>query len=507
MLANAGIDVVFMDCTNGSETYKSARFEIMKVWEQARKDGVKTPQVAFLLPFSSNEGALSAIKELYNDLYKPGLYKDLWFKWNGKPLIMSYYEMLADVPNDPIETKLRHEIKDFFTFRPGQPDYVIGPTRNDHWGWLEDYPQHGFASKPGGGFEEVTVGVAQNASSTSVMNPLVKELYPAGTPIKDDGGHACAFNQPTTFGRSYTKAKGQNSDTSAYLHGYNFQEQWNRAFKLDPDLIFVTGWNEWFAGRWDTALWPNAYVPFSFVDQYSAEKSRDVEPAKSWGNKGDVYYIQLVNNVRKFKGVSGQEPASDSKTISMGNINDWADVKPEYRDYKGDTVWRNAKGQGDSLVYTDSTGRNDIVSAKVARDENYIYFYVETANNLTPKSDPKWMRLWIDIDRNKATGWEGYDYVINRLSPDNSAVVEKSINNSWNWSKAGLAEYKINGKVLQLKIARSVFNSEGKELNFEFKWSDNSEGDGNIMDFYTNGDAAPDGRFNYVFTTGNTNNK
>ncbi len=50
--------------------------------------------------------------------------------------------------------------------------------------------------------------------------------------------------------------------------------------------------------------------------------------------------------------------------------------------------------------------------AKVARDKDYLYFYVETANPLTPKSDPKWMRLFIDIDRKKETGWEGYDFMV-----------------------------------------------------------------------------------------------
>jgi len=622
MLADAGVDVVFFDCTNGSLTWKSSYTELLKVWEQARQDGVKTPQIAFILNFGPTTTSLAEITELYTDLYQPGLYKDLWFMWNGKPLIMAYPEMLiatsntaglkftsdssfvgvdaccpswgnnigdltlklykwntdyattvASTPiaestfvnfndnarlrlnfspqpagqyywelsngtevvgvwkwnntNDPVtsyyngkvvtdgnydskiyyasgtssnltndngtghtpvqippgtNSTLIQNIKDFFTFRPGQPDYVSGPSRNDQWGWLEDYPQHGFGSKAGGGYEEVTVGVSQNACPAT-------------------GGHCSAFNRPDSYGRSYTFANGQNTDTSAYLHGYNFQEQWSRAFQLDPDLVFVTGWNEWIAGRWSTSSWPNPYAPFSFVDEYNWEKSRDIEPVKSWGDNGDDYYIQLVSNVRKFKGIQTQEPASAAQTISMGNLNEWTNVKPEYLDYKGDTMWRNSKGQGDSLVYTDSTGRNDIISAKVARDTNYIYFYVETADTLTPKTDSKWMRLWIDIDRNKATGWEGYDYVINRINPGDSAIVERSVNNTWDWAKVGSAAYIIDGNVLELKVNRSLFNVEGKKLDFEFKWSDNSETDGNIMDFYVHGDAAPDGRFNYVYTT------
>lgn len=485
MLADARIDVVFFDCTNADRTWKSSYMELLKVWEQARKDGVKTPQVTFILPFSPNNYALSSIKKLYKDLYKPGLYKDLWFRWNGKPLIVSYFEMLSPVADDPVETKLRNDIKNFFTFRPGQPDYVNGPSRNDQWGWLEDYPQHGYGKKASGGYEEVTVGVAQNANDAS-------------------GGHWYAFNAPGTYGRSYTKTNGQDKRPDAYLYGLNFQEQWSRAFQLKPDFVFVTGWNEWIAGRWRKGFFWTSKAsdpPFSFVDEYNWEKSRDIEPVKSWGDNGDDYYMQLVDNVRKYKGMQVQEAASAQKTIIMGKFDDWSGVKPEYLDYKGDTMWRNSKGQGDSLVYTDSTGRNDIILSKVARDANYIYFYVETADTLTPKTDPKWMRLWIDIDRNKATGWEGYDYVINRINPGDSAVVERSVNNLWNWTKVGSAAYVIDGNVLELKVNRSLFNVEGKKLDLEFKWSDNSETDGNIMDFYVHGDAAPDGRFNYVYTT------
>jgi hypothetical protein len=494
MLANAGIDVVFFDCTNGNITWKSSYKELLKVWEQARIDGVKAPQVVFILNFGPTKESKEEIVELYKDLYKPGLYKDLWFLWEGKPLIMAYPEMLnienknAGLTFPGSDSVLMKEIKNFFTFRPGQPDYVTGPSRNDQWGWLENYPQHGYGKKNDGKFEQVTVGVSQNACDAT-------------------NGHCCAFNQPTSYGRSYTKANGQSTSSDSYFYGLNFQEQWNRAFEINPDLVFVTGWNEWVAGRWDTKSWPNPYAPFSFVDEYNSEKSRDIEPVKSWGDKGDAYYIQLVNNVRKFKGMQSQESISTPKTIEIGKFDDWLDVKPEFLDYKGDTMWRNAKGQGDSIVYINNTGRNDIVLAKVARDSDYVYFYVETADNLTSQTDPKWMRLFIDIDRDKTTGWQGYDYVINRVSPGNSAVIEKSKHNSWDWEKIGEVEFAVKGKVLEMKVKRSILNVKNKSLNFEFKWSDNMQEDGNIMDFYVNGDAAPDGRFNYVYSELDNNYK
>jgi hypothetical protein len=616
MLADAGIDVVFFDCTNGSYTWKSSYTALLKVWDQARKDGVKTPHIAFLMPFGATEGSLKAIDELFTDLYQPQLYKDLWFMWNNKPLIMAYPEMVSQPANSAglkftatssfsavnatcpswadnlgsltmrlykwnttytqsvagnvIETKTfvnfndnaklaltfatqpagdyvwelsggsqqvgvwkwtngtntavsfyngivvngsyeseisygstvtnftaltngtQHtpvvidglgvsaqridEMKNFFTFRPGQPDYVNGPSRNDQWSWNEVYPQHAYAPKPDGGFEQAAVGVAQNASDAS-------------------GGHASGFNTPLSYGRSYTKAKGQNTTPEAYFQGLNFQEQWDRANTINPDLIFVTGWNEWIAGRWTD--WD--VKPFAFVDEYSAEKSRDIEPVKSWGDKGDVYYMQLIDNVRKFKGMVSQDTVSEPKSIDLATTDNWGSVKPEYFSYKGNTIHRNHPGQGPSLVYTNTSGRNDLISAKVARDEAYIYFYVETADTLTSKTDPKWMRLFIDIDRDKSTGWEGYDYIINRSSPEDSVLVEKS-QNSWEWTKAGNAAYAINGKSLVLKIKKSTFGfQEEKGIDIEFKWSDNMQEDGNIMDFYVNGDVAPGARFNYVF--------
>jgi len=620
MLADAGVDVVFFDCTNGTFTWKSSYTVLLKVWEQARKDGVNTPQICFLLPFGASTNSLVILNELYTELYQPQLYQDLWFMWNGKPLIMAYPESLVSqgdgsaamkfaatspfyaintscpswgnsignitltlyqwntsyaqsISGIPIATKtflnfadndkniltfpqqgsgeyiwvlsngteqvgvwkwtdssdpvtsyysgvqvsgsyeseisynreyiftrltsgtvhtpvavtsgidqqVINNMKSFFTFRPGQPDYVSGPSRNDQWGWLENYPQHGYGPKSGGGYEQATVGVAQNASDAS-------------------GGHASGFNTPLTYGRSYTKEIGQSSRTDAWLYGYNFQEQWGRANIIDPDLVFVTGWNEWIAGRWFD--WD--VKPFAFVDEYSAEKSRDIEPVKSWGNKGDVYYMQLISNIRKFKGMADESVASAAQTIDMNDLNSWGNVEPVYNSYKGNTIHRDSPGQGTTLTYTNTTGRNDLILAKVARDNDYLWFYVETADPLTSSSDPKWMRLFIDIDRNKATGWEGFDFVINRLNPGSTATIEKS-DSTWNWSKVGEAQYIVNGKTLVIKIGRSILGATNdKLLNFEFKWSDNMQEDGNIMDFYVNGDVAPSGRFNYHYFTNTT---
>ncbi len=472
MLADAGVDVIIFDCTNGNITWKESYLKLCEVFTKARKDGVQTPHIAFMLPFWMTPGGKEIIRELYTELYKPGLYKDLWFMWKGKPLIMAMPELVADIPGKPDSTAYNRSIRDFFTFRPGQPVYNKGPERPDHWGWLEIHPQHGFVKNENGGFEQVTVGVAQNWSKERGLT---------------------AMNAPGAFGRSYTDAKGEIKEPGAVNNGYNFQEQWDRALKIDPEFIFITGWNEWIAGRYD--VWQKQTN--AFPDEFNQEGSRDVEPMK--GGHGDNYYYQMVSNIRKFKGVPAEQPASGAVTIPIdGKFAEWNKVTPTFNSYKGNTLHRNSPGFG-SLHYTNKTGRNDIVLAKCARDNENIYFYVETAAPLTSKTDPGWMRLFIDADNNKNTGWEGYDFLVNRTSPGKKAIVEKT-DGAWFWEKAGEVEYAVNSNKLEIKIPKTLLNMTG-EPDLGFKWSDNMQQEGDIMDFHINGDVAPAGRFNYHYIT------
>ena len=476
MLADAGIDVVFCDCTNGTLTYSDSYEALMKTWDQAQKDGVKVPKIAFLLPFGAVPNSLVSLRQLYNDVYKPGRYENLWFRWKGKPLIMAYPDNLTDSPED-------RAIADFFTFRPGQPDYVNGPfpNRNDQWSWLEIYPQHGYVKGPDGGFEQVSVGLAQNTSFAFK-------------------GHCNAFNTKETFGRNFSMLNGFDPRVDGYLYGWNFQEQWNRAFELDPELVFVTEWNEFIAGQWLPEHGWDGF-PFSFVDLFDSNHSRDIEPNKSWGDKGDAYYLQLVDNVRKFKGMTPPEKASAPQTIKIGKADGWDGVAPYFASYKGNTMHRDHYGYCDRY-YTNNTGRNDIVGAKVARDADNVYFYVETADKLTPATDRNWMMLFIDVDRDKATGWNGYDLIVNRTSPHGKkAVIEKNVGGRWEWEAVGESKFAVNGNKLELAIAKQLMNLTGDDVDIEFKWNDNMQENGNIMDFYVNGDTAPGGRFNYVYTT------
>ena len=154
-----------------------------------------------------------------------------------------------------------------------------------------------------------------------------------------------------------------------------------------------------------------------FCDQFNPEFSRDCEPVK--GFWGDAYYWQLVANVRRYKGVH-EIPPTVSRPIRIdGNFDDWRDVQPEFRDTVGDEVRRDFTAHGTKAGrYVDMSGRNDIVAAKVSRNGNDICFYVRTREPMTAPDGQDWMKLFIDADRSAATGWLGYDFMVERTTAE-----------------------------------------------------------------------------------------
>ncbi len=248
LLAAAGVDFMCFDCTNGAHLWRSAYEPLFKGLEEARRDGIKVPKIAFMLNFAPFESTTKMLRALYQNIYKPGLYADLWFMLDGKPVVMGYPEAVEIEGECESDRRILKEIREFFTFRPGQPGYGCGSKRPDDWGWLEVFPQHKYVTRPDGSCELVTVGVGQNANADRICTH---------------------FNDVKTFGRSYTGKYGHALLTpESYKEGFNVQEQWDRALDLDPDMVFVTGWNEWIMGQWhEPWLSDNDSTQLAMVDQ------------------------------------------------------------------------------------------------------------------------------------------------------------------------------------------------------------------------------------------------
>lgn len=481
LLADADVDVVIFDTTNGTLLFEPAAEVLLDVWTEAKADGVDVPQVAFILNFTGEEDTRTQLRTLYDIMYSKGLYKDLWFMWEGKPLVM------ADIRCLDLDDETDKKIFDFFTFRDNESTYFANDTAflEDTWGWCSEYEQTKFGKRIFGSVEQMCVSVAQNANENGLaaMNSTVGTVQ-GRSYTKGDYSYSYTY-----AGKKITADK--NIENSMF-YGLNFQQQWDYALEVDPDFIFVTGFNEWIAGRWKE--WYG--TENAFPDQFSPEYSRDIEP--SAGVLKDYYYYQLVENIRRFKGTDAFPETDAEKSIDISaDISQWDSVLPEYNHYTGGKKRDSAGWMG--TYYTNDTFRNDIAKAKVAYDSENVYFYVETVDKLTESSDSAWMRLFIDTDTSGITAnWEGFEYVINRASPKNGKVTVERSTGGWDFEQVALADYTVKDNVLQIAVPRNALKLNGENIKFGFKWSDNMQSN-DIMDFYSNGDVAPGGRFTFVF--------
>jgi hypothetical protein len=590
MLADAGVDAILFDCSN-QVTYKPYYMALLRVFDEVRRAGGRPPQVGFLCPFWD---PAKVVAEVYRDLYEPGLYPELWFRWEGKPLILAdpaklgrtetikhhngavrleaghtlgqsftaehpfesvggcfptwthmdsamtlilyrdgpkgarllsqrfekvfdngwlalrsetplpagtyYLEMSeargvvgwwthtddllrrgqAHVDGAPVAgdrnlqvaylDERSARIRQFFTFRRPQPDYFLGQTVPNEWSWLEVYPQHVFTNAAGQK-EQMSVGVAQNAV----------------------GSRLGSMSEPNAKGRSFHRGVTDPRPGAGQL-GLNVTEQWDRALKEDPRFLFITGWNEWIAGRFDE--FSAIKRPVMFVDQFDQEHSRDIEPMK--GGHGDAYYYQMVSNVRRYKGVRPLAAVTPKPIEIDGRFQDWREVQPEFRDAIGDPSQRQHLGWDAKVIYTNFTGRNDLVAAKVSWDTTSLYFYVRTRKSITAHTDPNWMLLFLDADANATNGWLGYDFVANRTGvASQGTTLERHVGSGYRWTAAGIVEYRAAGNELELALPLAALGLKKPPPSINFKWADNLQQTGDWSDFTLNGDAAPNDRFNY----------
>ena len=103
------------------------------------------------------------------------------------------------------------------------------------------------------------------------------------------------------------------------------------------------------------------------------------------------------------------------------------------------------------------------------------------------------MRLYINSDRKQDTGWNGYDVRVN-----GGDELQKYSDGEWT------TVYRVTtvqeGRTLMYRFPFAEI-SLTDPINIEFKWSDNMQNDDDPLDWYVNGDTAPGGRFNFVYTT------
>ncbi|MBQ2941159.1 MAG: hypothetical protein IJD97_02875 [Clostridia bacterium] len=474
MFAIAGVDALFFDYSNQGLNFPGAVDAIVKAFRDAKKAGVDVPGITGMFSLGDNpELNMRALQEIYLHCFVKEDYSDVWFHMDGKPMLYSGKKM---DPNrkDPYEVALTEEITEFFTFRTN--GYRGRHDEPDYWMWLENYPQvKRMVNKETGRVGYMVVGTGINQSTVN-----------AGT--------TGVFSDPYAKGRGYSEAFGEDYTADGMRKAYFFREQGGLALTTDPEFVLVDGWNEWNTARYANYQNHRGNV---FVDLYDPENSRDFEPNN--GPLKDDYYLLMTDFIRKYKGVRPAPVASGAKTIDIaGDISQWNGVGPEFlnfdQSYERDSYGAIDPATNAKIHYT-TTVDNAILSAKVSFDAENIYFLATTKEAIDENSKG-FMNLYINTDRNRATGWEGYDFAVN---VEGKGIISKANGNTWAWTNAGNVATKINGNNYMVVIPRSVLSETGT-VDLEFKWTDSVECNGDILRFYVDGSTAPYGRFNYLYT-------
>ena len=261
MLAAADVDLVFVDWSNNTyyvpETMSEARndFRTIEVTTDMLFDIWKTipnaPKIAlFAGPGHDGQKSVDSgdhdrkVEQIYRDYVSNPDRCDMYFQYEGKPLLLCYAATPTFYGADPEWKDDRFTIRWVTGYVGQQGDLYNKETRKSHhfWSWEERGAQTFTVSQ--GTVEAVTIVAATRS-------------------------------QGREGSRGYIPAELRNN-------GATFKKQFQRAYNLGARIAVLVSWNEWMKG-----------------EQISEENSKDLEPSKAHGT---FYYDLMCQQIKKFKG-------------------------------------------------------------------------------------------------------------------------------------------------------------------------------------------------------------
>jgi len=529
MLSDAGVDVLVMDVTN-SVRYWDEWEVTFSTMEKMKAEGNKVPKFIF---WAFNGPVITVVQDLYDRIYKTNKFKDLWFYWDGKPLLLYNGNPAVDAngggvknPNPHYDVKAKtdpahphyqdpdyaeefytdytKEVKGFFTLRTMWWGYYEWAGKRfvgteDNWSFGYSMADEKVKALKPGELLSTHKGKREQAAVTPAQHPvtMTKENMGVGKSWSRQYGEP-KLNEYDMPEPAYVPWLGKTVEHPEN-YGIYFQERWDEAIAANPEFLYINDWNEWTAGKYQpdgggTTPWLGRNSPFFFVDQYNAEFNRCIHPMK--GGYTDNYYMQMAQNLRKYKGVRPIPQQKGLHAVKIdGKFGEWEEITNEFRDTRGDTFHRDAIGYA-GIRYTNTSGRNDVITGKVSVDKKMISFYAETAANLSSHTGNNWMLLLIDADNNSQTGWYGYDYLVNRKVKNEATTTLMRYDGS-SWKEVADLAYRYEANRMELSIPRDLLGLNGDKFTFDFKWSDNPAELKDPISFCTDGDTAPNRRFNY----------
>ena len=596
MLADAGVDAVVFDVTN-QVTYPQSWKALGRVFDEARRNGERVPKIAFLCPFWDPK---KVVRELWEQLYEPGLYPDLWFQWEGKPVILAdpappdQRRHRTDPPDDSRPLDAGRTLGQTFTVdHPFDAVSIATPTweTKDSGATLTLYRKDAAQGErlAGRAFDHVEdnawqtltldkpcagrdvhagdVGASrpdrlvekrarQSAQGRSAGRPLGRgrRLHPPRpAPRRDDGedppdlhlpeaaarlfpgadrpspvelaggpsparvlrpagrspsrspsasartpstaSSACSSN-PRSHGRSFENGREPGPEGRDDT-GKNFNEQWRRALEIDPPLVFVTGWNEWIAGRFD------AEVPARGLG--SGHVLRPVQPGiqpRHRADEGGPRRRLLLPARRQrppLQGCRGRSRSSSRRrSRSTAGSTTGSPSAPEFRDTIGDPVQRDFAGWERPCITP--TRPAATTSSRPRRASTPTTSPSRSRREPTSRrrpTPPGCCCSWTSTAIRRPAGWDTTSSSAESPRHAGRAVLEGNVGGAYEWGTPIEVAAAASGNQHELAIPLSALGLKTATRSLDFKWADGIAQTGDWSDFTLNGDVAPDDRFNY----------
>jgi hypothetical protein len=458
LFAAAGVDFLAIDLSN-DVIYEPALTTLLDTLLEYQEAGISVPKIVCYTNLNTGH----TVDLLYKVIYSTDKYRSLWFYGPyEKPLIVAH------------EEELKQEYLDFFYVRPAQWPGFEYEVYEDGFPFCDlNRPQRTHQNLIG-------VSVAQH---TGYVFSYGMKIDPNDNP------------RDINHGRGYTSSKPENGNAQAIMRGDNIQEQWDYAISQDPEIVFVTGWNEWATNKWpgkegDTVA--------RFVDSFNTEFSRDIEMTKErryvmnddgtgyvQEGYGDNFYLQLVRNIRRYKGIAADgpsyiEPDTDGQNyISLAVVN-------EPRDCGG---------------YKQAAAANFIRTVNVSHTPDEIVFKVGCADEITTPDDGalNWMNIFMGFEGSKEKQWQTYSYVLNRHPEGNVTWLEKYDGSGF--VKSGECALEVSGSEMIVRVPLELIAELNGAYDFVmyFKVADSVEDPEDEMDYYVSGSSVPLGRLSYTY--------
>lgn len=473
MFAQAGIDFIVLDQTNGvREGYIQRITSVYEVAYDLQQQGVRVPKIAIM---SYDDGPATVDKLYYYFFFKHPEWSSLHYHWNDheKPVIFDNIAGYTKTATAQINTEKKLASYDPAVTAAVELRDVSFPHETNH----ADYNGTGLLyldfrklpqvirDKSDGGYTFMSISVAEICGTNcSTANILIET----------------ADRSRNFDGTCNVEWHGQ---PEAWRYGYNFARQLDHALKRDPDMIFITGWNEWIA-----QLQVRADGSISLIDNADINNSRDIEPMS--GGYGDNYYLQMCRYISQFKyGTVALAPAGEATVDLTADSEAWlAAGAVSYDDPTGDGVARDHQAAAvSSIRYTTPAADNDITCLYVAADADATYLRVETAEAV--KEAEKAGNLVLLIKTGDKT------YAVNRAGGTaTTCPVEELVDG--NWKAVGEATCRTEGDRFSVAVSAELIPNRD---TLYIKWADGIVDPADRMAFYTCPESAPYGGMFWAF--------